>query len=385
MKRLITSIISIMLYQMIVFAQSDDYQMKSNVAKEHYESENLVPALAAAHDALELAWQTNDSDLITTAHMRLFAIYYKYGAYKMALQAAKRTLEEASSADLKHRSMYNLGLAYKKMGIYDSALLQQQEAYDYFLKTKDVKRVCLTLNEIGLCHWYSYNYAAALRYYKDLEDFSAHSGNQKYVGWAVNNMANTYIKMKDTANAELYLNRAVKLNTGRDLIQTYMNLASISVDPYGYLIAAKDAYTSELDSKDYLGILHKLRNYHAGSDSSDYYAHAIADTHELTESRYADISHYNKLLLIMQVEHQVRTAKDKRKSDRERFYMIIGISIGILIIIYLLWMYNEILKRRKRDRYMMNIQTWQNQRLNETLDQYLSLKTPSSPFPSKPD
>jgi tetratricopeptide (TPR) repeat protein len=305
--------------------------------KHAYLENNVSFARIYGQKCLETAFKSKDPELITKAFMRLFNVQLRYHAYDYALKTAKKSLEYAPNNNYINRCNYNLGLVYKKLNVYDSALIYQKKAYNYFLNVGDIKRIYLTINEMGLCHYYVGNYKKARSYYKDLLNFASHNNSDKYKGYAINNIGNSYFKENKKDSAIFYFQQALKFNSGRDLLPTYMRLAELSDDKYNYLIKAKNAYSDPMDLNDYKQVMHLLRKYHHEKDSINHYANLIADISLKEIEIRNEAGKIDYRLQLIEVENKLELlAREKSQKSERLFWMsIIGITSLLFLLIFL--------------------------------------------------
>lgn len=338
----------------------------------YYYEDSVASALQYAHLALEYAWRTGEKEPITKSYMRIFQAQYKWHNYTAALQTVKHALDNSPDERMYHRNLYNLGLVYKQLEMPDSALMAYTRSYDYFLAHRDTSWVCLLLNETGLAYYYSGNYAKARAAYFDLLDYSEHTGYGKYAGWALNNIGNSYEKEGKRDSAFHYLTLALPYKSGRHRMSTLYNLAKVSDDPYPYLIAAKNAYSDELDIQDYKRILLDLRAYHHHTDSMNYYANLVADLTLKGLEKENILDAYSKKLKILEVEHQIREYRMARERRRERIYWTAGICGLILLMLGGFWAYIVLYRKRWLPQWMkfrMELLEYQVREFRKTLHQ----------------
>ncbi len=310
----------------------------------YYDQDSLAQALLAGYKSLYVAQELEDEQLMCRSYMRIFQAQYKGESYQMALSTANLAVAAAPNDTLRYRNYYNLGLAYIRLNRPDSALYYFGSAYQYFLDVKDHKRVAQCLNEMGLAYFYGNDYVTARKYYAELVDFATAFELPNYIGYGLNNIANSYISEGKNDSATHYLMAAIPYKSGRGLFTTYYNLARVSNDPYPYLIRAKDASAATLDGVDLLAVLQELRRYHSG-DSNNYYATAIADLVMQRTTNTAEIVAGKKYEL-QAIEHAMKVAHLKTERSQERKRWIVG-TLTILITFIGLLMGGAYLAKRK--------------------------------------
>ena len=122
--------------------------------------------------ALELGKQINNVPLKASAINALAVCYAQLGREHEAIKYYKESLELAESVNAKSQiamSQLNLGNAYGRLSMGDSALYFAQRAYEGALEGDDISMVWSTLNSLSIAHFLKGNYKQVIEYSQDLE------------------------------------------------------------------------------------------------------------------------------------------------------------------------------------------------------------------------
>ncbi|REE01092.1 tetratricopeptide repeat protein [Marinoscillum furvescens] len=337
----------------------------------YYAEDSVEQALIHAHKSLDLAFKSDEELHIMRAYMRLFQCYYKWNSFQEARNSAIKALKHAPDDHWKHRNQYNLALAYQKLNKMDSALWYFTENYDYYLAQKDTLQICKNLNEIGLIYFYLNDYPQAREYYFDLLDYSTHVGSTKYQGFALNNIGNAYKEEGMTDSAIAYLSRSIPFQSSRLAMHISYNLSRLVDDPYPHLIAAKDRFHSDLDSRDYKSILLDLRRYHTHPDSIHHYEALLADlvAEDLTKDQL--IRAENARLKILEIERQIELRRRELQQQEERtIYQFIILATILVAIFASLYYTRRFFPEKIKER--LKILSKQNAEYRNTMRQMLN-------------
>jgi len=340
----------------------------------YQKQDSLVLALKWGFEALSRFTVQEDKEMQTKSNLRIYGIEYKAQNYPHAVKSAHRSIATSPDGRWYHLSQYNLGLAQLRLQQYDSALINFTSSYDYFVKEGDHPWVCRTLNEIALVYYYVGNYVKARKHYFDLLDFSQSINNEKYIGNALNNIGNAYLKEGKEDSASIYLTKALPHQNYRDKLTTYLNLAKVTADPVPYLLLAKNHYQNSLDINDYVDILHLLSLHHTNADSVSSYVSELAGIAVTQSRQYAQVESYTKRLELEHTEVQLELQRAKREQQEQRnFYarLIIGVIAGSVVLILLV-----ILMYKKKwlpewAAYKIDLLTYQKSELQKTIKQIL--------------
>jgi len=140
--------------------------------------------------------------------------YYYVGLYEQALPYFLDCKKIAiSKNDSKEIAVQNnsLGIIYKNLKNYNKALVYYKEAFEYHNKVGNLNGMSTTYNNIGALYEETGKYKEALENYKLSLQLEIGIKDYEDIGTSYYNLAEVYSKIKDDEKAEYYFKQALKL------------------------------------------------------------------------------------------------------------------------------------------------------------------------------
>jgi len=299
-------------------------------------------------------------------------IYINKGWYPEALSYVIKILElnqKTGDTLLIVESLSTLGYLHSNMENHSEALFWQRKALENLGDVKNDTRRGLILGRIGIVYDETGNYDSALYFNKLAIEYFRKANNDVYVAQWTSNLANTYIKLGNFAEAEKKLKEAMLLNTFDDRKPNiYNNLAKVYIETKRFALARQ-----ALDSAYYYATRFQLKDVESETWFRKYELHrAIGQINDALESyiRYSNLrdsilnirkteqiaqmlvryetEEKEKALLFEKAEKQ-RIEKERAEAQLSRSRiqkMIWGLSFIALLVIMLVLSYLFKIKRR---------------------------------------
>ncbi|WP_321280117.1 tetratricopeptide repeat protein [Marinifilum fragile] len=201
--------------------------------------------------------QIQDTQLIVVSLNNIGMLEISRANYKNSIECFQKSLKYNSNINSsKLNTFLNIGMTYRKMGDYESAL-------SFLHKTKDTaeslgknKELAICYTEFGIIKKLQKNYEEALScYHKSLQIARALDYKKGIVG-ALNNIGNVYKEQKNFSKALLYFNETIdlKLELGdkKYLASAYINVGEVQMKLDDFINAEnslKKALNYSQDSK----------------------------------------------------------------------------------------------------------------------------------------
>jgi len=96
-----------------------------------YKRKNHFNALTEYLKSLDYAKKSENTELEGVMYMNIGRVFYNYGSHELSLQFYKNALSVATDPERIAKNQYGIGLNYKALEKYDSALLHYTEALDF--------------------------------------------------------------------------------------------------------------------------------------------------------------------------------------------------------------------------------------------------------------
>ena len=253
-------------------------------AKSYQRLEDYSQALEYYARFLAIAEQTSLQKDQSRALGYIASIHQKMGNFEESLTFLRRALklnERNKDSIGIARSLYQLGTFYHYQNKYEESLQYYHAAIALSKKMDSKKSVFSCYAGLGSAHIYLGNLDSALVFnFLSLE--YANKYKAKYIGYALNNIGYTYVKLTDYDCADWYLHEAIrKHNESKDtwgLIGTYSSLGELYMGRGDFDKAINEfsrglVLSREIDSKTREVELYPLLSeaYYKGGEAANAY------------------------------------------------------------------------------------------------------------------
>jgi serine phosphatase RsbU (regulator of sigma subunit) len=307
--------------------------------------------------------------------------------------SSEKLYEELHDTSGLIQSDINIGATYSDIQLYEKAKNYYEKALNLSLATNNKENTAYCYANLGVCQKITGNYAKALEYYIKLETIAEELSNKYLIGTAYLNMANLFINMNEpykgyqiakkylklyansTEPATLYygynvlgnseidlgefnqgikhllisLDKAKEINSGNLILQTSNNLA----DAYEIINDFKQAYFYKKITYQLSDSLFKANNIKQMTDIETKYQ---------TEKKEHQIEVLNKDKKLQDLE-----LEKKQKELRNRNYIIFGIAIVLLIIIFFSSALYKTLQLKRKANFLLKQRNVEIQQKNEEI------------------
>lgn len=366
-----------------------------NIATINYELMEYEKSIANFQKSLEIYQSDFKDDIshIAILNNNLAFIFFNTFRYENALSFFTKALDlyiQLNDTLNIGKNLYYKGLVFNENNELDSTIYYYEKALKYDLLLKNNEEIIASYNNIGITHTKKKNYNQAISYFEKadfliekLEDKKSHKAIQ------YNNYGNVffYKKMYDKSidfyNKSLDLKREAKDNEG--IAICLHNIANVYIEQ-GKLTEAKNklhealalsetAYPNKLFGS-ICKTTSRLYEIIKNPEKALYYyelfiANTISilsdDTEQLSES---DTKYDNGMFAAASIQREIKmqemlaaydlrikkdsinSLEEKRKADRTRIYIFVGILIFILLAIGIL--FNRYLVKKKANLKLEN-------------------------------
>lgn len=131
------------------------------------------------------------------------SLFYFLGLYKEALSYHKKAYDGSIEARI------NLSIVFQRFNQLDSALFYSYSAYEKAVVAKDQVSILKSLNEIRASYYYAGFYDKALEEGFNLLEYARDVNDEKYIGYALNNIGNTHHDAGNHEESNIYLKQAL--------------------------------------------------------------------------------------------------------------------------------------------------------------------------------
>lgn len=165
--------------------------------------------------------ERRDSEKVAKLKVSLYIntglILRQHFKYNEAIRYFSEGLATAESYELKEdiaELHYKIGNAHRRQGNLDVAIDHLVQAYNLSIDFEDDYLAINSLNLLGMLHTTNGDYEQARAFFDKMLNFEFRmSDADKYHGFALHNLAETYLKEGDTKMAEQYLLEALEKKT----------------------------------------------------------------------------------------------------------------------------------------------------------------------------
>ncbi len=315
------------------------------------------------YKAKELFFKIKNKKRLADTYTFIGIIYSELSMFDKSLNQyinSEKIYEELHDTIGLIQSDINIGATYSDIQLYDKAKSYYEKALNLSLITNSKENSAYCYANLGVCQKITGNYNKALEYYIKLETIAEELSNKYLLGTSYFNMANLFINMNEpykgyqiakkyiklyensTEPATLYygytilgnseinigefnqgikhllisFDKAKEINSGNLILQTANNLA----DAYEKTNDFKQAYYYKKITYQLSDSLFKVNNIKQMTDIETKYQ---------TEKKEHQIEVLNKNKKLQNLE-----LEKKQKELRNRNYIILGIAIVMIIIIF---------------------------------------------------
>lgn len=181
----------------------------------YYQKLNMLDsAFSINKQSLKLATEHKDTTLIAYSFNNMAGIYDLTGNYLVSIQMYKKALtmlEKMKDVIQIGNTNHNMAIPYSKLLMYDSAKYYTDIALLNYQKVKDYSGMALCYDSYGSDADRIGDYKEAIKFYKmEIQNFKlANEAANLIIPYQ--NIAGTYLKMKDYASCKQYLDLAMAL------------------------------------------------------------------------------------------------------------------------------------------------------------------------------
>jgi serine phosphatase RsbU (regulator of sigma subunit) len=181
----------------------------------YYQKLNMLDsAFSINKQSLKLATKHNDTMLIAYSLNNMAGIYDLTGNYQVSIQMYKKALtmlERMNDIQQIGNTNHNMAIPFSKLEMYDSALYYTNIALMNYKKVNDYSGIAMCYDTYGTEADRLGNYTEAIKYYKmEIESFKkANEAANLIIPYQ--NIAETYLSIKDYASCKQYLDLAMNL------------------------------------------------------------------------------------------------------------------------------------------------------------------------------
>ncbi|MBO3117726.1 tetratricopeptide repeat protein [Winogradskyella sp. DF17] len=219
----------------------------------YYRTVSQDSAFFYGNKALSLSKEKNNVKGEAQALNDLGILYYSKAQYNKALQFYFKSLKirQTTPDSLGMASLYNkIGLVHQNTYRLDSALVYALKALSIYESNGIERNAFILKNNIANIYKNLKQYDKALATHKEIAQYNFAINDQLALVKSYNNIANAYILLADTTNAENYYSKSLKIarNKGfsKELAALYNNIGGIYMNRKKYL-AAIDNYQKSLN------------------------------------------------------------------------------------------------------------------------------------------
>jgi len=182
---------------------------------EHFFLGKYSQSLTYYSEALEIATELNDKNLISEVHGAMGIVFKNQGEYALALEHFELALSTA--IELKDTSWIaacyaNAGNIYRRLTNYPKALDYFLKALEVFEQKGETRRIAIGNMNIGNLYEDQQDYITALEYYSRALQLSYKTNDKKRISECLMNVGNIYANKKEYTVAREYYQKSLKIN-----------------------------------------------------------------------------------------------------------------------------------------------------------------------------
>lgn len=176
-----------------------------------YMAESPQKALETAHKAYYYATYTDNSSLLADTYCNLGSLLFQTSSFDSANYYFRLALKTCETNEQSAKVLDNLGVLYKDLSNYDSALVFHNQALRLQQTLGNRDEVATCYKNIGNVYMQMSKFDDALEYYNLSLEQRELEENQKAIAILYNSMSSAYVGLRKYADALKYLNQAVEI------------------------------------------------------------------------------------------------------------------------------------------------------------------------------
>ena len=214
---------------------------------------DYVNAVEFYLDASDLYRQLGNKVLLANVYEDIGTIFYYVLHYQNALQMYYKALQlrEQHGKNSKYaQTLFNIGIAQRKLGVYDSALHYYQQAALHYQENDLYRPLLNVYNDMGLVMEIAWDYPGAGKYYMETLEQAKQQKDTFWESRALHNMGSIAIEQNQLDVALYYYNRALEVRKTLDkprLIMSTLNQVGHAYQRFGRTGKALQYFTAALD------------------------------------------------------------------------------------------------------------------------------------------
>lgn len=333
-----------------------------------------IEAIPFAYTAIEL-FENKQSIDYCFAYQNLSKAYGNTGNYKLARESNKKALAVAEA--LKNDVL--ISNSYNSIGISYNQDKQYKEAIPWFRKViklneKINKPSAIGYQNLGLCFRHLGQYDSALAYARKSLVNAEKQGSKHNIAYSFSEIGATFLEQKQYDTAILYLQKSASLfqsqKESSDIVYVYLYLGNCYVAKKNKQ-AAQHYYRKALVLNGYNNNLKQLYEvyYQMGKmfsqfkvfDSAYYYNEKYAVLHDSVLRAKNELSAAATVASYQLDEKEKNIHILQQKNEINRLVVIIATVVLILILLIALWWFNHT-RYKQKQREIENLQTLQKER-----------------------
>jgi len=154
-----------------------------------------------------------DSLVLLKLHLIGAKVYMRKTAYKKGFEAAFKALSLAEDLHLeneKTKVKSTLASLYHYTNNKEKSIEIKKELLELYKGQKNLRKIGLTLNDLGNSNYVIENYDIAINYLEESLDYSQRVGNQGLIGITLFNIGKTYIRLGETQKGIDVLKKSIQ-------------------------------------------------------------------------------------------------------------------------------------------------------------------------------
>lgn len=179
-----------------------------------YMADSPQKAMETAHKAYYYATYTDNSSLLSSTYGNLGKLHFQTSSFDSANQYLRLALKTCETNEQSAEILDNLGVLYKDLSNYDSALVFHNQALRLQQTLGNREEVATCYKNIGNVYMQMAKYDDALEYYNLSLDQRKLEDNQKAIASLYNSMSSAFVGLRKYTEALQYLNQAVEIQKG---------------------------------------------------------------------------------------------------------------------------------------------------------------------------
>ncbi len=326
----------------------------NNMGLDFWLQGNSALALTKFLEALTVATENKDVDMMVSINVNIANLYSENGDYETSLtflEIARKLNVEHDNKEILAYTLLNMASEYSELGNYEEAERMVDESLAYFEKEKIIDWLSHAYEQKGSIELKNNNYNEALKWLTKSEKLCDQINFSYGYTLVYNRLAEGYLGIKDLDNAETYALKCLKISTE--------------------LKIASSVKESNL-------ILSKI--YHEKGQENLAYEYQVKYI-ELYEKMSNE--KFKKGLGILRSKMQFENQKKQLITDqnkaiaKQKSYVYIAIAVCAVVILILIFIFRTNKLQRK---YYKELQNKQNILLKHEEELSLSIKTKDKLF-----